>query len=361
MSVPLTNTKHFRLTMALRKQVQQMEPGDPLPTFKELCSEFDVSQATLERALDRLRSEGLLHRAEGTRRLLVREVCDPARLRVVVIRPDWPSLLYHKMVEAITAASRDNDWAVNHVYFRSMEQLDLRHAIGKNDAAIFVPSSEPWPDHLMQAMRRPSRPVLVLQNPEEGCNRPYVRVNDRRVGELAVEYLARFGHRRIAFLDNQAPTPSVLDRIEGWRSAISRLNLDADGAKLIDCHVKSGDEPIDRAYSRMTEVLSHPIDFTALFCVSDSGAIAAFRALRECGYRVPKDVSVIGYTDDGKISPYLYPPLTAVEIDLSAYAQAVVDCVEQHFDENVTEIEDRVIQPRLVSRSSVGQVAQPVT
>ncbi|NJL30126.1 MAG: GntR family transcriptional regulator [Phycisphaerales bacterium] len=208
MSVPLSKTKHFQLTMHLREQVQAMQPGQVLPTFKELCELHRVSQATLERALDRLRAEGLLHRVEGTRRLVASTVCDPARHRVAIIRPDWPSLLFHNMVQAVADAGRSHDWAISLVHYRSLETLDITRAIDTADAAILIPTSEAWPEHFRRALYKPHRPVVVLQNMEADCPRPSIRVNDQRVGELAVEHLAELGHRRIALLQDQPDTPS---------------------------------------------------------------------------------------------------------------------------------------------------------
>ncbi|NJL30127.1 MAG: LacI family transcriptional regulator [Phycisphaerales bacterium] len=129
---------------------------------------------------------------------------------------------------------------------------------------------------------------------------------------------------------------------------LERLQLDLS-SPLIDCRVSPGEKPVDRAFAAMTEKLSQPIDFTALFCISDMGAMAALRALREMGHRVPQEVSVLAFADEGWMSPYLCPPLTSVEIDLGAYAKATVNCVEQHFQNPQESAAGCIIQPRLVN------------
>lgn len=50
---------------------------------------------------------------------------------------------------------------------------------------------------------------------------------------------------------------------------------------------------------------------TAVFCINDSTAIGAMRALEEAGRRIPEDVSVVGF-DDGELAEYANPPLTTV-------------------------------------------------
>ena len=54
----------------------------------------------------------------------------------------------------------------------------------------------------------------------------------------------------------------------------------------------------------------HP-DFDAVFAGDDAAAIGAMIALKEAGYHIPEDVSVVGF-DDQKSSSLLDPPLTTV-------------------------------------------------
>src|SRR5260370_27742495 len=87
----LARTKHFQLTQMLRKLIREMQPGDPLPTVAELRREFNVSQATVDSAVDRLRREGLVLRPAGRLRVVVAAAGDPAVHRIAPIRPDYPS------------------------------------------------------------------------------------------------------------------------------------------------------------------------------------------------------------------------------------------------------------------------------
>ena len=48
-----------------------MLPGDVLPTLAELMKEFDASQATISQALARLRSQGMVSKPSGRKRLIV--------------------------------------------------------------------------------------------------------------------------------------------------------------------------------------------------------------------------------------------------------------------------------------------------
>ncbi|HEY8967235.1 MAG TPA: substrate-binding domain-containing protein, partial [Candidatus Methylacidiphilales bacterium] len=53
--------------------------------------------------------------------------------------------------------------------------------------------------------------------------------------------------------------------------------------------------------------------FDALYTVSDTLAVGAYRAIKEQGLRIPKDIAVIGVGDYG-MSPFLDPPLSSVGV-----------------------------------------------
>ena len=50
---------------------------------------------------------------------------------------------------------------------------------------------------------------------------------------------------------------------------------------------------------------------TAIFAASDPIAMGAIKALTEYGYRIPDDISVIGF-DDISIAEFTTPPLTTI-------------------------------------------------
>jgi LacI family transcriptional regulator len=53
-------------------------------------------------------------------------------------------------------------------------------------------------------------------------------------------------------------------------------------------------------------------ELTAVFAMSDVMAIGAIRALRDMGYRVPEDISVIGF-DGTELAEYYNPRLATIK------------------------------------------------
>jgi len=191
-----------------------MSPGQTLPTLAELRQEFQVAELTVTRALAQLRREGLIYRPDGRQRPVVAAISDRALARVAMIRPDYPSMDYEAIARAVVRAGRERDWVFDQVSYRSLEGLELTRAIGNNDAAALLPTSEPFPNHLLTALAAPRRPVVVLQEPPPGLDAPVVRNDDVLIGRSLVEHVAALGHSRILMVvDQPIACPSIADHV----------------------------------------------------------------------------------------------------------------------------------------------------
>ena len=135
-----------------------------------------------------------------------------------------------------------------------------------------------------------------------------VSIDDFKTAFDAVSVLIEAGHRRIAaFFDDCADASISELRYEGYRAALERHGLQADPALV----VQTGGFEMEDAYSAMLKLIESGAAFTAAFVESDMMAIAAAKALRERGRRIPQDCSVIAI-DGLKLSEYMSPTLTTM-------------------------------------------------
>ena len=89
------------------------------------------------------------------------------------------------------------------------------------------------------------------------------------------------------------------------------LNIKYDGFIIQDKFSTSS------GYKMMSEMISKGNLPTAIFAASDHIAIGAMRALQENGYKIPEDISVMGF-DNTELSGYTNPPLTTVNAPVYA-------------------------------------------
>jgi LacI family transcriptional regulator len=127
--------------------------------------------------------------------------------------------------------------------------------------------------------------------------------------EQAVDYLVSLGHRRIALLAGPECLVSVRLRIQGYRNGLAKHNI-----PLHEEYILGGDFASESGYALAKTVMQLDNRPSALMCGDDMMAFGTIQALKEMGYRVPEDVSVIGF-DDISLARFSSPPLTTVRQD----------------------------------------------
>ena len=137
-------------------------------------------------------------------------------------------------------------------------------------------------------------------------NLSMVGVDDRAAARTAVAHLIAQGHSKIAVLGGPATSfPSRMRRL-GAQDAMEDAGLVFDN-KLYGL----SNYDFESAYHAMNSLLARRAEFTALFAMSDVIAFGAIRALVSAGFRVPEDVSVIGF-DGISMSRYCVPVMTTI-------------------------------------------------
>ena len=136
-----------------------------------------------------------------------------------------------------------------------------------------------------------------------------VATDDIAAARCAVDQLFVAGHRRIGILggdfDKSYTSPQ---RFLGCEQSFSEHGAVLD---VEHCYEKARFS-FGSACRAMKRLIGKFPDVTAVFAMSDVMAIGAIRALRDLGYRVPEDVSVIGF-DGTSLAEYYNPKLATIK------------------------------------------------
>ncbi len=143
---------------------------------------------------------------------------------------------------------------------------------------------------------------------------------------LAVKHLHSLGHREVAFISGLLDHPDAIQRLDGYRSEVARRKMKQDDALII-----YSDFQESGGFKAMSTLIGRGVHFTAVIAANDQMAYGARLALDRAGFRVPDDVSLIGF-DDLPHSAFTLPPLTTVrqsiyEIGIAA-AKAMLDLLK---------------------------------
>lgn len=163
-------------------------------------------------------------------------------------------------------------------------------------------------------------------------------------------YLYRMGHREIAYVGTLLAMESITDRYFGYQKALLELGLEQKKEWVLDDrHIETGE--IDTV-----NMLQIPKDMpTAFVCNCDLTASFLIKKLKDNGYRVPEDISVVGFDN------YLYPGLsdiqiTTYEVDLKEMAKkAVYNMISKISNENYKP-GIHIVEGHMVLKESVEQI-----
>ena len=353
MAVHLTHTKHFKLSQTLGKTIRFMAPGELLPTVEQLKKKYNVSQATITQALERLRAQGLVERPFGRKRLAVSRVGARPLFRVTLIRPLWTSPDYDTVTNAIYTLGHEQHFGFQLHIYSNIEELNCESALRNADAGLIIG------DRLMSreqvdAFNRLRKPMVFLRDKPDAVKASSIWVDDMQVGQLATKHLLDLGHRRIAVMLSEPPNPSSSLRLHGWSTAMKSRGVRKLDDLIADCSVQHGKNAIQGSYERFSAWLdTHHVPFTAIFCVGWTGALAALRALRERKISVPNDVSLITFDSEATISSFMAPPLTTVGMNVNKYAIEAVQLIQRALsDPNQQQMQQLLLTPELMVRES---------
>ncbi|TDW13230.1 LacI family transcriptional regulator [Breznakia blatticola] len=191
-------------------------------------------------------------------------------------------------------------------------------------------------------------PLVLLDSYFPNVNADCVTINNVDSAETATDYLIKKRHEQPGYLHSTQNIVNFSERTLGFFNAVRKNSMPT--SKSIIHHLSPS---LDGAYADMLEILNHnePIA-TCYFADNDEIAIGAMRALKEKGYRVPEDVSIIGF-DNIPYATYVDPPLTTIHVPKSymgvVAAKRLLSSIRDHDNMHV-KIE---INTELILRNSI--------
>ena len=306
-----------------------LPPGSRLPSFGRMRTEYGASPATMERVYAALEKKGLIRR-EAKRGIFVAER-EPSRqsgvIGVVWNYDDNRYSYYAQILRGIQNAAHRNGLQVLLI-------PDVA-AVNERDIAGLVLNGF-YGDHSKSNYKEDYLKLLPSKLPKvfilcHAAPLPEV-VSDDRQGILdAMAHLFEAGHRRIAYLSSgcQGNADDLSrERLAAYHEALAAAGIAAEPSwtrPLFDMGIFAGFREQGRL--QMTEWLRDgwaDQGCTALLAQNDDSAIGAIEALTFAGYRVPEDISVVGF-DGTPGADYFSPRLTTVQVPLQSIGGSCVD------------------------------------
>ncbi len=202
---------------------------------------------------------------------------------------------------------------------RSLELLLERRVDGLIILAGRIPDAE-----LRAAAARV--PLVIVARRVEGLEAQCIYVDSEGGAYRAMRYLIGLNHTRIAHITGTPGHPDAAARLDGYRRALLEAGIPTDEGLIVE-----GKFTEESGLAGVEEILARGERFTAIFAANDQSAYGAMLGLFNHGYRIPADVSVVGF-DDQFMSSYTLPPLTTVHHPTIELGQAAAEALVRRLE-----------------------------
>lgn len=194
-------------------------------------------------------------------------------------------------------------------------------------------------------------PVVVIGREVNSFPVHTVVADDYAGGKQAACHLLSLGHTKLAVLAESLQISSSRERVRGFRQSLGEAGISLPDKSILAC--KNG---LEDGIARTSELLSRMDRPTALFCCNDLIAVGALQAAKECGLRVPFDLSIVSF-DNTLLATVTNPPLTSIAQPMDQLGEAAVDLLIQQFADSNTVKQRIALRTELIVRDSTAEVS----
>lgn len=287
-----------------------------MSTIKDVAKLAGVSQSTVSRAIsgnipvDKETIEKVMKAVKILNyepNVLAKGLKDGKTSTIALIIPNIGNPLFPPFAKGVEEVARNNGYTV--ILCNTDDNLDIeKKYLDKMkkrlvDGFIFATAVD-GSKHILD-MRDEGIPVVLLIR-HMGDKVDAVILDNFMGAYDAVTYLAKREHKRIAIINGRLELTLYKERFNGYRKALEDANLSIDSSLILDDTVGAGN-----GYDVTVKLLKDGIIPDAIFATTDLRALGAIRAIKDFGYKVPENISVIGF-DNVEFSELMDPQLTTV-------------------------------------------------
>ncbi len=192
-------------------------------------------------------------------------------------------------------------------------------------------------------------PLVMFDRISEALDVDSVVNDDFKITIDAIKHLYDKKYRNIVIISGPTHIYVYKNRMKGYLEALNILNLDKNDDWIVE-GVQTTEEAKD-----VTETLfKGKIKPDAIFCTHDHIALGVIQALKELNINIPKDVGVIGYSND-TFTEIIQPKLTSIEQypqDIGANAARIMLDLIENKNPSKKSRKNIHIKPNLIIRES---------
>ncbi len=296
----------------------QVQPGNMLPSVRELAKYLGVNINTTRMAYKRLEADALVKTQMGVGTVVLpfktsdipRQTNQMRSFTIGVLvpglNPFFPPFL--RGVREATQADPSLLFIANTEDSPQVASAAIAQLIAKQvDGLIVANMGRHVKEEMGQGSSGATPPIVYVDQPDL-TGQHLLLYDSEGAAYQATRHLIEHGYQHIGLVTCPLEWSAVEPCYWGYRRALEEAKFEFDDA-IIEISpaftLYGGLEATERMLERTG-------DFDALFTVSDVLAIGALQAIKKRGLNIPEDVAITSYNDI-EMAAFVDPPLTTVQ------------------------------------------------
>ena len=342
------------ISLAVRKE---MKINMSKVTMDSIAAELGISKNTVSRAL-----RGLSGVSDTVRRKIITQAENSgykmrskptAMLQITMVhdrslRDDnffWPSVL-----SGIMNYAADQGISLRAVTVESGK--DNRNAIlsiknQKCDGLLVVNDID---ENFLKNLSESKLPMVIADYYNETIDCDYVISANRNGIYKALTYLVSCNHKKIGFLGNKNWRFSYQARYDAFCYYMNMYDLPIDDKNV---WLDPGYSDYEYLRNKIRQNIKTDDAATAWICINDVMAVDLITVLKEEGFNIPDDVSIVGF--DNTTNPGTQS-LTTLEVQVKALGQRAIEQLIRRIESPEKPYETLSVNTNLIIRDSVKRL-----
>jgi len=192
-------------------------------------------------------------------------------------------------------------------------------------------------------------PVILVDRYYMETSLSYVSTDNYKGAVLATEYLIKNGHKNIVCIQGTPSAMPVKKRLDGYKDTMSKYGL-SDKISVV-----GNSFSVQNGYVETKMLINKKDRPTAIFAMSNTVALGVYKAIKENGLTIPKDISIIGF-DNYLYLDYIEPPMTRIAQPTDEIGILAVKTLINQIDEKSDEVSQLLLSPSLLLGQSVAGI-----
>lgn len=331
-------------------------------TIKDIAKQFNVSISTVSKALN-----DSYEISEATKEKIQKyakennykpnfnalSLKNRSTKTIGVIMPTMLNYFFAQVFKGIEKTALENGYKVitcisNQSFEKEVEIIEML-SNGSIDGFLLSMAKETELnnkfDHFKESIEN-GTPIVMFDRVAQSIECDKVITDDLNSASSTVEFLYKKGHKKIAFVSTISDLHIGKQRLLGYKKGLEKVGLPFDKNLVLNI--------LERDYKKYKNRLKPFIksrDIDAVIATGESVAVSTMKAIKKNEKKIPKDVSVIAFSN-GILSRHSSPKMTTISQHGEQMGSTATQILIDKLKNKNTDVVTKVITTDVVIRDS---------